>query len=477
MVKMSLQDASMLRVESPTTPMHIGFLLTFKLPPKAPRDFLQRLHEKMQRFAADSPPFNYRVAPAKSRTELPQWEVVDHVDLEYHLRHEALPAPGTERELGLVMSRLHSVPLDPSRPMWEFYFIEGLQGGRFGVYLKIHHSMADGMLLMERLPRTMANSPTGKSLPPWAVPPASGDDQPPIDDAGDAWRKWLQGLFKASRDKDKKKSGIPKGPRSLLNGSISGRRRFATQTMDLNRVKALAKAAEATVNDVVMALCSGALRRFLDEFDSIPSESLVASIPVALPRGKGEMLSGNSVGGINTEIASHIADPRQRLEAIKQSMRDAKVELQQTPPAVSRTINAVGMYVMSLIPPGGSDRAPLTNLTISNVPGPKTAMYLDGAEMDGMYPASVLTGDHRVNITLVGYRDRLCFGIIGCPDKLPHVQRLSVLLPEALDELEAAYGLAKSKPGKSGRAAKPAKTGRPAKTSTAGTRAAARATG
>ncbi|HOM14074.1 MAG TPA: WS/DGAT domain-containing protein, partial [Rubrivivax sp.] len=271
--------------------------------------------------------------------------------------------------------------------------------------------------------------------------------------------------------------GIPKGPRSLLNGSISGRRRFATQTMDLNRVKALAKAAEATVNDVVMALCSGALRRFLDEFDSIPSESLVASIPVALPRGKGEMLSGNSVGGINTEIASHIADPRQRLEAIKQSMRDAKVELQQTPPAVSRTINAVGMYVMSLIPPGGSDRAPLTNLTISNVPGPKTAMYLDGAEMDGMYPASVLTGDHRVNITLVGYRDRLCFGIIGCPDKLPHVQRLSVLLPEALDELEAAYGLAKSKPGKSGRAAKPAKTGRPAKTSTAGTRAAARATG
>ena len=138
------------------------------------------------------------------------------------------------------------------------------------------------------------------------------------------------------------------------------------------------------------------------------------------------------------------------------------------------------MYVMSLIPQGGGDRAPFTNLTISNVPGPKTAMYLDGAEMDGMYPASVLTGDHRVNITLVGYRDRLCFGIIGCPDKLPHVQRLSVLLPEALDELEAAYGLAKPKARKA--AAKTASktasktAGKTAgKTKAAGARGAARA--
>ena len=450
LVKMSMQDASLLRLESPITPMHIGFLLTFKLPPKAPRDYLQRLHEKMRRFAADSPPFNYRLAPAKSRTELPQWEVVEKVDLEYHLRHEALPNPGTERELGLVMSRLHSVPLDPSRPMWEMYFIEGLQGGRFGVYLKIHHSMADGMLLMERLGRTLADSASGKNLPPWALPPAAATDERPSDDAGAAWRKWLQGLLKSARDK--KGGGLPKAPRSMLNGPISGRRRFATQALDLGRVKALAKAAEATVNDVVMAVCSGALRRFLDEFDSIPDLPLVASIPVALPRGQGEGAQGNAVGGIHTTIASHLADPRQRLEAIRQSMREAKIQFQQTPPAVSRVINSLGMYAMSLVPQGPSDRAPFTNLTISNVPGPKTALYLDGAEMDGMYPASVLTGDHRVNITLLGYRDGLYLGIVGCPDKLPHVQRLAVLIPEALTELEKAYGQsprpAKNRPAK-----------------------------
>jgi diacylglycerol O-acyltransferase / wax synthase len=442
MVKMGLQDASFLRLESPTTPMHIGFLLTFKLPPKAPRDYMQRLHEKMQRFAVDSPPFNYRVAPAKSRLEVPQWEVVEHVDLEYHLRHEALPAPGTERELGLVMSRLHSQPLEPSRPMWELYFIEGLEGARFGVYLKIHHSLIDGMMLMERMVRTLADSPRGKNLPPWALPAPTVDAQRPVDDAGDAWRKWLQDLFKTPRDKSKKKpAGLLQAPRTLLNGPISGRRRFATQVLDLGRVKALAKAAGATVNDVVMALCSGVLRQYLDEIDSIPDLPLVASIPVALPREQGQS-SGNSVGGISTAIASHLADPRQRLASIQQSMREAKIELQKTPPAVSRALNSFGMYIVSLVPQNGpSDRAPFTNLTISNVPGPRESLYLDGAEMDGLYPISVLAGEQRLNITLLGYRDQLFFGITGCPDKLPHLQRIAVLLPEALDELEAVFGL------------------------------------
>lgn len=454
MSKLSTQDASFLILESPDTPMHIGFMLTFKLPKGAPADYMQKLHAKLERFAVDVEPFNLRLAQKEGFGKLaPEWEVDEKIDLGYHLRHEALPWPGGERELGLVISRLHSLPLERSRPLWECTLIEGLQPDRFALYLKIHHSMIDGVGLMQRLTHILAESPRGLSLPPWSAPTVTKDVPPkPTQSTDDEWRRLFEGLLsglgKAKSDKgtDKKKAArMPQGPSCILNGKSTGRRRFATQKMELGRVKAIAKAAEATVNDVVLAVCAGALRTYLAEVDRIPKAPLLASIPVALPKLEGQTI-GNSVAGIHAAIATDVADPKARLLSIRDAMRSAKDEFNRLPTSVNRVINSVGMLATIILPKKENtdpDKSSFTNLAISNVPGPKQKLYFHGAEMDGMYPVSVLAGDHRLNITVLGYDEHLYFGLIACPDSLPSMQRVAVVLPTALDELERSLGLAR----------------------------------
>lgn len=448
MPKLNAQDASFLMLESPEAPMHIGFLLTFKLPKNAPGDYMQKLHAKLARFPVDVEPFTLQLKAKEGIGKyLPEWEAAESVDLEYHLRHEALPWPGGERELGLAISRLHSLPLERSRPLWECTLIEGLQPNRFALYVKIHHSLADGVGLMQQITQTLAEAPRGLSVPPWSAPITAAPEPKPTHSADEEWRQFFEGLLAnlgKQRPKSKAGDAVPHGPRCILNGSTTGRRRFATQRLSLSRVKAIAKAGDATVNDVVLAICSGALRRYLAEFDRIPKDPLLASIPVALPRAEGQSV-GNSVAAVHASIATDIAKPRARLLAIRDAMRDAKAEFKRVPASVSRVINSVGMFAMMLMPKRQGtdpDKATFTNLTISNVPGPKHTLYFHGAEMDGMYPVSVLAGDQRLNVTVLGYHDHLHVGLIACPDTLPSMQRVAVLLPIALDELEAAMGLA-----------------------------------
>lgn len=465
MAKLNTQDASFLMLESPDSPMHIGFLLTFKLPKGAPGDYMQKLHAKLACFAVDVEPFNLRLAPKEGFGKLaPQWEVDDKIDLGYHLRHEALPWPGGERELGLVISRLHSLPLERSRPLWECTLIEGLQPERFALYIKIHHALVDGVGLMQRLTHILAESPRGLSLPPWSASSATSNAPPkPTQSSDEEWRRLFEGLLaglgkpKAKGEEKKKASRLPRGPSCILNGKATGRRRFATQKLALGRIKAIAKAAEATVNDVVLAVCAGALRTYLGEVDRVPKDPLLASIPVALPRVEGQTI-GNSVAGIHAAIATDVADAKTRLLTIRDAMRAAKDDFNRMPVSVNRIINSVGMLAMMMMPKKENtdpDKSTFTNLAISNVPGPKHKLYFHGAEMDGMYPVSVLAGDHRLNITVLGYDEHLYFGLVACPDALPHMQRVAVLLPAALDELERALGLA-PRPAK--RAATKAKT-------------------
>jgi WS/DGAT/MGAT family acyltransferase len=472
MNRLNAQDASFLVLESPSAPMHIGFLLTCKVPGDAPSDYMQKLHAKLQRFPVDTEPYNLRLAPKEGIGKLaPEWVVADQIDLEYHLRHEALPWPGGERELGLVISRLHSLPLERSRPLWECTLIEGLQPDRFALYMKIHHALIDGVGLMQGLTQIMAESPRGRSLPPWSAATSAAPAAKPTVSADEEWRRFLSGLLSGpgkAEGGEKKEFALPHGPRCILNGTTTGRRRFATQNLELARIKALAKAADATVNDVVLAVCSGALRDYLAEVDRIPKESLLATIPVALPRVEGQTI-GNSVAGIHVAIASHLADPRERLLAIRDATRAAKDAFNRMPSSLNRVINTLGMLAMIMMPKKKNtdpDKAAFTNLTISNVPGPKQQLYFHGAAMDGMYPVSVLASDHRANITVLGYHEHLHFGFIGCPDTLPHMQRLAVLLPDALGELEVAMGLARKSARR--RAARRRPAARPAAKGAAG---------
>ncbi len=449
MAKLNAQDAPFLVLEGPDAPMHIGFLLTFKLPAGAPVDYMQKLHAKLARFPADEAPFNLRLKPKDGWGRMqPEWEVDDSIDLDYHLRHEALPWPGGERELGLAISRLHSVPLERSRPLWECTLIEGLQPRRFAMYIKIHHALADGVFLMNQLSRALAESPRGASLPPWSAPVTTVEQEKATQAADEDWRGFieelLRGIGKPRADR-KGSSGIPRGPRCILNGNTTGRRRFATQRLELARIKAVAAAADATVNDAVLAVCSGALRTYLGEVDRVPHDSLIVSVPVALPRERGQTI-GNAVATVHAPLATQIADPKKRLLAIRDAMRGAKDEFQRMPASLSRAINSLGMFAMTMVLKRGNpdpESAAFSNLTISNVPGPRKKLYLQGAEMDGMYPVSVLTGDHRLNITVLGYHEGLHFGFTACPDTLPSVQKLALQLPLALRELEHAVGVGK----------------------------------
>lgn len=451
MAKLNAQDASFLVLEAPGAPMHIGFLLTFKLPPGAPADYMQKLHTKLMRFPVDVAPFNLRLKQAQGWAKMQaEWEVDNAIDLDYHLRHEALPWPGGERELGLAISRLHSFPLERSRPLWECTLIEGLQPRRFAMYVKIHHSLADGVGLMNQLTQALAESPRGASLPPWSAPVATARPEKATQASDEDWRSFLEGLLDdlgKPRAQRKASSAVPKGPRSILNGNTTGRRRFATQRLELARIKAVAQAADATVNDVVLAVCSGALRAYLQEVDRVPHDSLVVSVPVALPRESGQTI-GNAVATVHAPLGTHIADPKKRLLAIRDAMREAKDEFKRMPASLSRAISSLGMLAMSMIPKRESpdpESAAFSNLTISNVPGPKHKLYLQGAEMDGMYPVSVLTGDHRLNITILGYHEGLHFGFTGCPDTLPRIQKLALQLPLALRDLERAVSVRKAR--------------------------------
>lgn len=445
MPRMSLQDASFLSLESDLTPTHITMMMTFRFPAAAPTDYIAQLRAHLRRFPVRAAPFNYLLVPTSS-TRPPNWDVADAVDLDYHLRHHRLPGPGGERELGEVVSNLHSQQLDQTRPMWELHLIESRTLPKFWLCLKIHHAMADGMSMVHIMERMFVKSASGKGRPPWAVVHASKAPTAAGTSGQNEWRQFFEGLIKRTGKRSlHKEQPSPRGPRTALNGPITGRRRFATQNLSLARVKALARAADATVNDVVLAICSGALRSFLQEFDKLPERSLVAGIPIAVPHNESQR-SGNSVGGLIVSLASDITDLRLRLATIRGSTQAAKSRNSRLPAAVSRTFSTLGNYMMSARSPDTServaDRQRVINLVISNMPGPAQPRYLYGAALQSIHTASVLMLDQRLNITLLSCRGELNFGLTGCSDTLPHIQRIAVLLPEAMRELEQAYNIA-----------------------------------
>lgn len=452
MARLSSQDTSFLALETPAAQMHVGLLMTCRMPRGARSDFMQQLHAHLAGSTVDAEPFNLRLVEGRRLGRYaPSWKVAGDVDLGYHLRHIAVPWPGGERELGLAVSHLHSLTLDRSRPLWEFTLIEGLLPARFALYLKVHHALGDGLGLLGQVASGFAESPRGATSPPWSAATPSRPGPKPRQAPDEDWQRFFAELLGSLGRTNAPRSAplIPRGPRCLLNGATTRRRRVATQQLSLSRVKAVARATDATVNDVVLAVCSGALRAYLAKFDRVPRENLLASVPVALPRADGDGL-GSSVATIHTSLATTLRDPRRRLLAIREATRTAKDEFRRVPPSLHRAINALGMQVAMTLPKylnPRAARAAFTNLTISNVPGPRQPLYFGGARIEGMYPLSVLPGDQRLNVTVLSYDRRLHFGLVGCPDTLPGVQYLAVQLPVALCALEASLARARGRRG------------------------------
>jgi diacylglycerol O-acyltransferase len=456
-------DASWLLVESRDTPMHVGGLLRFSLPDDLPADFFRQLITEFRAARSFAPPWNQKLRSSliDVRKMWPAWERTEDLDLEHHVRLSALPTPGGERELGQLIARLHSQPLDLSRPPWECEVIEGLAGGRqFAIYVKMHHSLIDGIGGIKLLERAMAGDAEAslKLLPFWSIGSGqrSSGKRPPtpaeviagltdavrgqVSSAADiarAFGSMFAGL--GSRDR----LAIPyEAPMSILNGRIHGQRRFATQRFPLERLKGVASAVNCTLNDVVLALCGGALRRFLLELDELPDTPLTAGIPVSV-RPKDDEGTGNAITFIISTLGTDVATPLERLRAISASTRRAKEHVASLPrrAMMQYTLVLMAPYMASLVTGVGGRTRPMFNITISNVPGPDRPLYFRGARLEAAYPVSLITHGQALNITCQSYDGHLAFGFTGCRDTLPHMQRIATYTGEALDELEAALGL------------------------------------
>jgi diacylglycerol O-acyltransferase len=473
---MPLTDAFFLLNESRRTPMHVGGLTLFTLPKDVDdASFLANLGNILRYEGELRRPFGEKLkfGPLGAAGNV-FWEEEDELDMEYHVRHSALPKPGRYRELFALVSRLHSTLLDRSRPMWEMHLIEGLQNRQFATYFKAHHSAIDGVGAMHMMSSMYSTNARSKvKISPFSEeayelykakiahdkPRRVKPKESEIKAVVEALRSQIGGtvnVAKAMRESANVWLGrntamsVPfhKIPKSSVSTQITGARRFVAQSWPFERVRAMGKAYDGTLNDAVMAMCAGALRKHLQDHRDLPKISLKAMAPVSV-RAAGDMDSANAVGMVIADLATNVRDPAKRFRTIKASMDASKAQLQQMSGGEIQAYTAISQAPLLLTSLTGlGSRFPAFSTVISNVPGPREKRYWNGARVDGLYPVSIPMDGSAVNFTTVSNNENLDFGIVACRKSVPQVQRLIDYMEESLVELEDAAGLRRRKTGK-----------------------------
>ena len=477
MKALSPTDSVFLWMETRSQPMHVAGLNIYTPPKGAGPHYVSSLIADWGRHLVALAPFNQRPV---LRMGLWYWEEDREFELDYHLRHLALPHPGRIRELLSMVSRLHGNLMDRNRPLWEAYVIEGLPDGRFATYTKIHHALVDGVTGARMMADGLSRTAAEHKAPLWAQDlarhpttraraPAPGLLQQ-LADAARAGREILPGIGSGLRDILRTGQGdddaaLPfQAPPTPFNVEISGSRRFAAQSYSLARFKRIGAAAGATVNDVTLAVCAGALRRYLQAHHALPGKPLIAMVPVSL-HGETDA-GGNQVTLLLANLATHLSDPLQRLGAIVRSTSEAKTRLSAIPRLQKM---AHGITTVAPLGPGmltgSAGTRPVFNVVISNVPGPRQTLYLNSARLDEVYPVSIPTHYQALNITISGYGDNLGFGYTACRRSVPALQRLLDHTDESINELELAVAAASAPPA----AARAPRRRRPAVTAPAKT--------
>lgn len=493
---LSSLDALFLHLEAPEMPMHVAGLHLFEMPARRRHRYVDDVRRLFAARLHLAPAFTRRLAPMPLDLANPVWIEDETVDLDRHVQRRVLPRPGTPAQLHALVARLHAQPLDRARPLWQTVVIEGLAGGEVAVYTKIHHAAVDGAAgvalaaaLMDLAPQPVPGraarskraaheynpSPrelltalgTG-TLMQWravgALLPQLAQQggkaalralrealaQPAATDANarTATRAALRSPAPAQRSLSRSLlSALALAPRTPLNRSITPRRSLTTLSLPLPAIKGTAKALDATINDLVMAICATALRNWLARHDGVPRQPLVAAVPFSL-RPAGDTAQNNQVSMMLTELATQEADPLKRLAAIRASMARGKRVIGGATSGLKALIptdlpslgtpwlisSLAALYARTHL----ADRMrPVANVVISNVMGAPVPLYMAGAKMTHYWPLSIVVHSVALNITVQSYDGRLEFGLVACRDALPRVDELAILLQAAADEYEA----------------------------------------
>jgi len=460
-------STAFLLAENRNMPMHVGGLQLFRKPEGAGRDYVREMVRGLRDVDEVAPLFlKHPHRSARTAGQL-VWKPDDQFDIEHHVRHSALPRPGRVRELLELCSRLHSTRLAWERPLWEATVIEGLRDGRVAMYTKTHHALVDGVSAMRLVASVMSTDPDRRDMPaPWGVVPERSKAPRERVDSARRLEDLPVAAFRSALGITAEAAGLPGAlvrtlnkslrnetsplslyaPRTMFNQKITGSRRFAAQDWPIERLRAIGKATGTTINDVVVAMCSGALRTYLLEHQALPEQSLVAMVPVGLKAKESHLASaegGNAVGAVMAQLGTERADPADRLQAVHRSMLDGKRALSSMTPTQVLAMSALGQAPAILTPllrMQGIVRPPY-NVIISNVPGPRSTHYWNGAQLLGVYPLSIPINGMALNITCSSYDGLMCFGLTGCRRTVPHLQRLLTHLDDALTDLEKAAGV------------------------------------
>jgi diacylglycerol O-acyltransferase / wax synthase len=462
MQRMSGLDAAFLYVETPTMPMHVGLVCILDpITSTEPYDYA-RIHALLENEVRGQESFRKRPVEVPFGLSHPLWLDDPSFDAIHHIRRVACPAPGGQSELCDLVGRILSVPLDRSRPLWEVWVIEGLEHGRFALVPKVHHAIADGMggahLLQtmftttpDGVPRAgSSNSATLSSLPP-----------PPVPSELDLLRDALASKLDASRDlvhmfkrttaalsdfyerrtHEDHLGGatVFDSPRAPWNAPITSERAVAFARISQDEVRTIRKRFDTTANEVVLAICAGALRGYLEAHGELHDQPLVAACPLAM---RSRTRGGNRISAMLTSLATHLDDPVARLAAIRASTRGAKAEHDQLGgdmlaswaelafPGVFRT--AAKLYSKYRV---AAKHPPLYSLAISNVPGPRKPLYFAGARLLAAYPLGPIVEGAGLNVTVLTYGQHIDFGLVAARSLLPDLSDIARRLRDATAEL------------------------------------------
>ena len=451
--RLSPLDIAFLKMETPEAPSHIASLQIFEPPAGYKGAFVADLKASLEKIPVGSP-FNLKLSPRGLPFAFPTWIPDNNFDIDFHLRHSALPKPGRMDQLMKLVSRLHGRLLDRTRPLWEMYLIEGLEGNKFALYTKIHHALVDGVGGMKMIDQSFSRSPDDLDIKaPWAVEQIEKRIRANRTLSENAARtaKSLMGplrslpqALKAIALPGKTEAAIAfQTTKTAFNGHITASRRFAIHTLPLAETKEIGKILGHTVNDLFLAISSAALRRYLDEKGQTPELPLTATVPVSIQL-KGSSKQGNQISYVAVNLRTDLADPLERLKAIGRSAAAAKNDMSSLSRDAVQTLAVVAQSTAALINQFRlSDYLkPPANLVISNVPGPRETLYFKGAKLVGYYPLSILMDGQALNITLCSHGNQLDFGILGCRNAMPDIDTLAQFIGDAFDELKT---LARSK--------------------------------